>query len=82
MTHESMRAWDLVHLLALAIQRTRSDDPKAIRDALVCIHLCGIRYDIQVRADGEHIFENKILEVVKGQICFRKLVRFPIDIKL
>lgn len=82
MTHESMRAWDLVHLLALAIERAKSDDPKAIRDALVGIHMRGIRYDIQVRADGECILENKILEVVGGQIRFRQLVRFPIDIEL
>lgn len=82
MTHESMRAWDLVHLLALAIQKAGSDDPKAIRDALVGIHMRGIRYDIQVREDGECIFENKILEVVNGETRFRKLVRFPTDIKL
>lgn len=82
MTHESMRAWDLVHLLALAIERAGSDDPKAIRQALIGIHMRGIRYDIQVREDGECIFENKILEVVGGQIKFRQLVRFPIDIKL
>ncbi len=82
MTHESMRAWDLVHLLALAIQKAGSDDPKAIRDALVGIHMRGIRYDIQVREDGECIFENKILEVVNGETRFRKLVRFPTAIKL
>jgi len=82
MTHESMRAWDLVHLLALAIQKSGSDHPKAIRDALVGIHMRGIRYDIQVREDGECIFENKILEVVNGETRFRKLVRFPTDIKL
>ncbi len=82
MTHESMRAWDLVHLLALAIERAGTDDPKAIRDALVGIRMRGIRYDIQVREDGECILENKVLEVVNGQIRFRELVRFPIDIKL
>ncbi len=82
MTHESMRAWDLVHLLALAIEKAGSDDPQAIRDALVGIHMRGIRYDIQVREDGECILENKVLEVVHGETRFRKLVRFPIDIKL
>ncbi len=82
MTHESMRAWDLVHLLVLAIEKAGSDNPQAIRDALPGIHMRGIRYDIQVREDGECIFENKILEVVDGVTRFRKLVRFPIDIKL
>jgi len=82
MTHESMRGWDLVHLLALAIERAGSDEPRAIRDALVGIHMRGIRYDIQIREDGEGIFENKILEIVGGVTLFRQLVRFPIDIEL
>lgn len=82
MSHESMRSWDLIHLLALAIEIAGSDDPQAIRDALVGIHLRGIRYDLQVREDGECIFGNKILRIVNGETRFLKLVTFPIDIEL
>lgn len=76
--NQSSWAFDAVHILALAIEKAKSTDPKAIRAAILGIQ--GYKgaegeYDFDQNGDGLHGYS--VVQNDSGKIKFIKYVEFP-----
>ncbi len=77
---DQFSAWtyDAIHLAAIAIEKAKSTDPKALREAILSIrgyHGAEGTYDFDANGDGLHGYN--VVKNDHGKIVFIKRVDFP-----